>query len=449
MLRFALLASLVACAPSQGSLRRPVDAELARRLGRDVTLADPDAAKRIAERLAKPLDVDGAVRIALANNARIRAALAELEIAGSGLAIMLGPTSVEVMLRRSETEVTVTQELLGLLLAPRQRAAARADVAAAHAEAAALALRLAGRVERAVYDLLAATQAEELRRSVFEAADAAALLRERMHAAGNTTDLALARDRAAREDARVDLGRAQAAVEQQREVVNGLLGLTGEQTKWTIQGALPELPASAPALDGIEATAVTASLDLVAGRARVDAARGQQARERLRSVLPHLGVGVSVAEHDDRYEAGPAFELGLPIFDWNSGGRARARGAERKAVHQLTASAIELRASARAARIAALASYAEARHLRDVVLPLRQQVVDQLVLHYNAMDADPFALVTARQQLAETGARYLDALRRFAGAMAGIRALERGVMLDLDAGSPQRAMAPAPTEALH
>ncbi len=77
---------------------------------------------------------------------------------------------------------------------------------------------------------------------MFESADAAALLRERMHDAGNTTDLALARDRAAREDARVDLGRAHAAVEQQREVVNGLLGLTGDQTKWTIQGALPPSP---------------------------------------------------------------------------------------------------------------------------------------------------------------------------------------------------------------
>lgn len=447
MFRFALVASLVACAPSQRSLRQPVDAELARRLGGEISLGEPD--KLVAARLAKPLDLDGAVRIALANNARIRAALAELEIAGGGLAVMLGPVTIEADLRRSETEISATQELLGLLFASRQRAAAHADVAAARATAAATALRLAGRVERAVYDLLAAIQAEELRRTVFEAADAAALLRERMHAAGNTTDLALARDRAAREDARVELGRAQATVEQQREMINALLGLTGEQTKWTLEGKLPDLPTTAPTLDAIEVTAVTASLDLAAGRARVDAARGQRSRERLRSIIPHLGVGISVAEHDDRYEAGPAIELGLPIFDWNSGGRARARGAERKAEHELTAVAIELRAGARAARIAALASYAEARHLRDVVLPLRQQVVDQLVLHYNAMDADPFALVIGRQQLAETGARYLDALRRFAGAMAGIRALERGVMLDLDSQSPNRALAPVSIDALH
>lgn len=455
MLRFALIAcGLLACAPSQGSLRGPVDGELARRLGRDVTLADPAATAKIAERLARPLDLDGAVRIALANNARIRAALAELEIAGGGLAVVLGPTTVELSLRQSETELSVVQELVGLLVAPRQRATARAEVAAARADAAMVALRLAGRVERAHNNLLAAIQGEELRRTAFDAADAAALLRERMHDAGNTSDLALARDRAAREDARVELGRAQAAVEQQREVLNGLLGLTGDQTKWTVAGQLPELPTTAPALDGLEATAVSASLELVAGRARIDAARGQLSRERLRSVLPHVGIGVSVAEHTDHsvteYLKGPVFELGLPLFDWNSGGRARARGAERKAVHELAAAAIELRAGARAARIAALASYAEARHLRDVVLPLRQQVVDQTVLHYNAMDADPFALILARQQLAESGARYLDALRRFANAMAGVRGLERGVLLDMvEAGPPGRMLDPGANEALH
>ena len=60
------------------------------------------------------------------------------------------------------------------------------------------------------------------------------------------------------------------------------------------------------------------------------------------------------------------------------------------------------------------------------------------------------ALILARQQLAETGARYLDALRRFAGAMAAVRALERGVMLDMTEGpGPIRVMDPGANEALH
>jgi hypothetical protein len=61
------------------------------------------------------------------------------------------------------------------------------------------------------------------------------------------------------------------------------------------------------------------------------------------------------------------------------------------------------------------------------VLPLRQQIVDETLLHYNAMDADPFQLIVARRDLADAGHQYLDALRRFRAAMAEVDALRAGV----------------------
>jgi len=431
VLRWLALVGCAACAPSPEILQRPVTAELTRRLGDDVRL-DRDAAW-IAARLDKPLDRDAAVRIALANNARVRAALAELEIAGGGLAPVLGPLSIEAELRDgkagSEVEVRAIQDLLGAIATSRQRAAARADLAAARANAAATAIRLAGRVEIAFDDLLAAQQEIELRQTAFDAADAAALLRERMRAAGNTTDLALARDRDAREQARVELSRAQATAADRHTRLDALLGLTGDQTRWTAAGTLAELPAAPPSLDALEDTAVAASLDLAAGRARVTGAERRLAAQRLRAVLPHLGAGVSVTRQDGTTEVGPAIEVGIPLFDWSSGGRAAARGERRKAEHELAAATVELRAGARAARIAATAAYGETRHIHDVILPLRQQIVDQVVLHYNAMDADPFELIAARQALVDAGRQYLDALRRYHDAMTAVRALERGVLL--------------------
>jgi hypothetical protein len=94
-----------------------------------------------------------------------------------------------------------------------------------------------------------------------------------------------------------------------------------------------------------------------------------------------------------------------------------------------------LGAAVRAARNAAVAAYAEARHLRDVVLPLRQQIVDETLKHYNAMDADPFALIAARQGAVEAAQQYLDAVRRYWNAMAEVTALSRGVMLDARAAT--------------
>jgi len=437
VLRILLVLAIAGCAPSRSWLQRPVDAELARRLGRDADLRsteDPRVAAAIALRLTRPLDAEGAVRIALANSARLRAALDELGVAGGGLALTLGPTELELAHRHggggNELEVSAVQDILTVITAGRRRAAARAELSAARATATATALRLAARVEIAFHDLLAAQQELELRGTAFDAADAAAILRERMHAAGNASDLARARDRDAREQARIEVARAEAAIEARREELNALLGLTGEQTKWSASGRLPDVPATAPSLDGLEAAAVTANLELAAGRARVDAAANQAADQRLRTFLPRLGLGVSAVDHNHILQVGPVIQLGIPLLDWNTGGRARARAELSRVQHELTAVAVELRAGARLARIAALAAYGEARHLHDVVLPLRQQIVDETLKHYNAMDADPFALILSRRDLADAGHQYVDALRRYANAISAVSALERGVLVD-------------------
>ena len=74
-----------------------------------------------------------------------------------------------------------------------------------------------------------------------------------------------------------------------------------------------------------------------------------------------------------------------------------------------------------------------ARHLHEIVLPLRQQIVDETLKHYNAMDADPFALILARRELVEGAHQYLDSLRRYWNAMTVVTALSRGVVLETPA----------------
>jgi outer membrane protein TolC len=437
LLAFDLAAGLAACVPSTHELREPVDATLVQRAGLD-RKADVDAL------LAKPLDEHAAVAIALANNARLAAALDDLGIAGGELAtaLGLGPLVVDGQLRWGahghEYEVDAVQNVLVLVTAPRRRAAAAADLAAARATAAATALVLAARTEVAFHDVIAAQQLVELRRTAFDAADAAATVRERMHAAGNTTELALARDRAAREQARIELARAETSAELRREAIDDLLGLSGARTHWTATGVLADPPPAAPLVDDLEAAAVTASLELAAGRAHVEAAGNLAAATTVAAILPELGIGVSAIDRDGDIEVGPAIRLGLPLFDQRAGDRARAGAEAARRDHELAATGVELRARARAVRVAALAAHAEARHVHDVLLPLRQQIVDETLLHYNAMDADPFELILARQSLADAGAMYLEALRRYADAMTEVTALRRGVMLrrSFDDGQP-------------
>jgi outer membrane protein, heavy metal efflux system len=66
--------------------------------------------------------------------------------------------------------------------------------------------------------------------------------------------------------------------------------------------------------------------------------------------------------------------------------------------------------------------------MRDVVLPLRERVVAETVLQYNAMNASTFELLQARRDQVDSGRQYIDSLRRFWTASAEVAALRRGVM---------------------
>ncbi len=441
-MRGALALLLVSgCVPSHAAMFGPVDRELQARLGQEVVwrtdAADPRVPAAVAALLDAPLDLEGAVRIAMAQNRHLQASFEELGVAAAGIAeaTVLPPTDVDIDHKfaisgaGSETELSVVQDVLDLLQLGQRRGVARAEVEAARARATAAAVHLAMDVEIAFHEMVATQQELELRVTAFDAASAAAELAERMHAAGNIPDLALARERDQREQARVDVARAEAAVAAHREALNAVLGLTGEDTGWTVAIRLPEVPVEPPALETLERDAVAQSLDLAALRADAAAASSRIGGARLRAFLPVLGVGVSAARRDDGdWQAGPLVRIGLPIFDQQQGPRAKANAELRRARHELTGTAVDLRAAARAAGETARVAHDEARHIKDVILPLRNEILDQLVRQYNAMNASTFELLEAKRALIDAGSQYIDATRRYWAATARVKALRRGVM---------------------
>jgi len=432
-------AALGACVPSRATTFGPVQREIDERIGVRASwsgTADARVSAAVRDLLGKPLSRDAAVRIAIANSAQLQARFDQLGIAASAIAgaTVLAPTEIDLELKgmfggETETEISAVQDILDLLQLGQRRGIANADIRAARSRAVAATVDLVADVEVAFNDAVAAQQHLELRQTSFEAASASAEITERMYAAGNTTALDLARQRDQREQARVELGRAQVEVEVAREAVNELLGLTGDATKWTAAGRLDDVPAAAPALDSLERDAVAASLELEALGAESHAAAGRVGLARLRSWLPELGVGVAGSRAEDgEWSVGPAIQIGLPLFNQQQGARARANAELRRAGNVSTATAITLRARARAARQRVLEGYAEARHFRDVILPLRQEVLDETLKQYNAMNATTFELLIARRDLVEAGRQYIDALRRYHNADASARALRRGGM---------------------
>jgi len=434
-----LVLALAACVPSKGAVFGPVDREVERRVGVRATWhdnADPRVPAAISALLEKPLDREAAVRIALATNRRLQAQFDGLGIAAAEVAsaTVLRPLEVDIETTViggsiEEIEVDVTQDILDLIQLPQRRGIAQADLAAARARAVAATVTLVATVELAYVDMVAAQQELDLRQTAFDAASASAEIAERPHAAGNISDVALFRERDQREQARLELGRAQVDVETRRSTLDEQLGLSGEATKWSVGSRLAELPDAMPALDTLERDAVAASLDLEALRADAEAAAGRVGVARVRAWLPELGVGIAAHRHDDGdWAGGPALSVGVPLFNQQQGPRAKANAELKRSRDEAIATAVELRARARAARQRVLGTYAEARHLRDVVLPQRQRIVDETLKQYNAMNASTFELLVARRDLVDAGRQYIDALRRFWRASSEVRALARGAI---------------------
>ncbi len=90
-------------------------------------------------------------------------------------------------------------------------------------------------------------------------------------------------------------------------------------------------------------------------------------------------------------------------------------------LHEL---AVEARSHVRLARARLAAQRQVVEHYRTGLLPLKERIVQESLLHYNAMQLGPQELVEARQAQVDTYRDYLDAVRDYWIARAE---LERAV----------------------
>jgi cobalt-zinc-cadmium efflux system outer membrane protein len=72
-----------------------------------------------------------------------------------------------------------------------------------------------------------------------------------------------------------------------------------------------------------------------------------------------------------------------------------------------------VRSSVRAAYAATLAARDRAVYYERVMLPLRQKIVDETLLQYNAMQVGAFQLLQAKRDQIEAGAEFIASLRDY------------------------------------
>src|SRR5262249_61198134 len=110
---------------------------------------------------------------------------------------------------------------------------------------------------------------------------------------------------------------------------------------------------------------------------------------------------------------GPVFALPMPLFDQGQAHIGRAMAELRRAQQEYYALGVQVRATARMVREQLQGAQDRALYYRDIVLPLRERIVNETQLQYNAMQRGVFELLRAREQQIQAAVAYIDTLRDY------------------------------------
>jgi outer membrane protein TolC len=377
------------------------------------------------ELLAQPLDMDGAVQLALANSPAFQELIAQrwgdMAAAQQAGRIANPIFTFERVRLGHELELgrLLSFGLLDLLTLPRRQAIARNQTAQAGTQLAVNVVEQVSQVRQGWVRAVAAQQALGYAEQVNAAAQASAELARRMQQVGNFTKLQRARQHVFYADAVAQLALAQHSASAAREELIRLLGLEEpQQAQLKLPDRLPDLPKEPRTSAVVGAAAVQQRLDVQLARLQLEVAGQAQGLNLLNNLFDvELGVRRDTVFDNDTGERakgrGFEVEVRLPLFDWG--------GPQRSAMNaQSLAAASRYDAAARAASSHVRQSYSAyrtafdlARHYRDEIVPLRRTISEENVLRYNGMLIGVFELLAdTRDQIASVSAA-IEALQRF------------------------------------
>jgi len=432
-------AGLAGCATVKPRAEFPaVQHEVAQRIDNDISwftgsAEDRAVADRVNAMLNAPLDANGAVQIALLNNRNLQAEYEELGIAQADLVqagLLKNPTlngDVKFFDGGTKVELSLVEDFLDVLLIPLRKSIAETEVRQATARVSRAVIDTASEVRTTFLALQAADQIAELRRTALQASAASYELAQRIHDAGNSTDLDLANERADFEQGKLNLAAAEAEVADLREHLTGLMGLWGTQVHFTAAARLPPLPAEETVLAGLERRAVSQSIDLQIAQTQIEGAAKRLGITKPLGVLSELELGAAAErETDGSWGVGPAFALPIPIFSQGQPAVTAAGARLRQAQQRYYALAVEVRSGVRAAYQHMLAARLRANYYRQVIIPLRQQITSDSQKQYNAMQIGGFQLLQAKRDEVETAREYIESLREYWLARAELDSILAG-----------------------
>lgn len=405
-----------------------VDKTVNARTGQSVQWPHKDSTKNEVAMAIEPLlktnlNAQAAVTIALLNNRSLQAEFEEIGISQADVAQAARLQNIEIAgswrfpnrpPSAADVEYSAAGNLLDLFTLPAKKKVAARNLEQTKLRVADKVLQLAADVQALFYDLQAQTELGKRLDSIIEVNDAAADVAQRQYDAGNINALELQNQQAPAMQTRLDLMKAKAGVQAQREHLNRLLGLSGEQIGWQIGGGLPSLPEKELPLENLESLAVSQRLDLAASRSQAEAIAAALRLKKKTRFIPGVKLGVDTERSPDGQRVtGPTLDLELPIFDQGQPAVAKLTAEFQQAKDRYAAQEVNVRSEVREARAALLAAREAVEFSQNNLLPQRQKILRETLLHYNAMQKNSYELLAAKEHEQNAEQSSVEALRDY------------------------------------
>lgn len=405
-----------------------VDKTVAARTGEAIQWPRDDSStnevsKTIELLLKTNLTAQSAVTIALLNNRSLQAEFEEIGISQAELAQASRPPNIEFAgswrfpdrpPSLADVEYSAAGNLLDMLTLPARKKVAAQNLEETKLQVADKVLQLAADTQTAFYDLQAEMELVNRLNTILEVNKAGADVAQRQYDAGNINDLALHEQQAPAVQSHLDLMKAQAEVQAGREQLNRLLGLSGEQINWQIGDELPSLPTNEPPLENLESLAVNQRLDLAAQKDQMEAIAAALRLKQHTRFIPGAMIGVDTERTPDGQRVtGPTLDLELPIFDQGQPAIAKLTAEFQEAKDNYMAQEINACSEVRQAQVAMLAAREVVTFSEKNLLPLRQEILGETLLQYNAMQKNTFDLLMAKERQQSAEQSSIEALRDY------------------------------------
>jgi outer membrane protein TolC len=452
-----LLAGCATVAPDSGftDIARTTRAHVGfePRLARDPAAA-AELRAAVRQLLAKPLDMDGAVHVALIANPGLQATYWEAGIAQAELAqaARLPNPTLDLQRLGSGGSVQVqrmfTFDLLDILTKPLSMRLEARRFEQTKLDIAARIERQALETRHAWVEAVAAGQALDYARTVDASARASAELGERMGKAGNMTALDLMREQVYAAEAGAAFARAAREAARTREALTRQLGVQGPDIAYTLPGHLPDLPAAPAQLDQVERIALERRLDVQAAKGTAAATAADLGLTRTTRFINVLDLGpMNQAATRMPTLHGYDLTISLPLFDWGGAKVAKAEATYMAALQRVADAAVGAASEARDGYDGYRRAYELARRYRDTIIPLRQRIGKEVLLRYNGMLIGPQDLLSDARDQADAVGAYIDALKEFWLAQATLEGALGMRAADWPTAKPSPGPAPTPAAA--